>query len=358
MDEDRGTLRLSFDVALEPGAAFNALLDELAGGLQRLGIVFTPDERGRVALDGAEVGHVIAWQPGERVVLRWHPAPWRSDTATEVEARVEPDDAGEGSRLIIEHRGWGALLEDGTEAAGWFATAVGAPALHATAPAGFGAWYTDRHARRPSGPGSIAFYRDPLYHRPFFRVILDELALTPDDRLLDVGCGGGAFLHDALASGCRAAGVDHSPEMVKVAREANADAIRDGRIEIVEGAADELPFPDGAFTCAAMTGVFGFFPEPVRTLSEVRRTLAHRGRLMVQGFEPELKGTLAAPEPMASRLKFYNDDTFAEVGRAAGFTDVRVVRLDVEGYAREVGVPEEHLPMFAGGVPFLIARRD
>lgn len=357
MDEDRGKLRLSLDVALEQAAAFDALVRELSDGLRRLGLAFEPGSNGRITRDGEEVGRVVDWQPDRRVLLRWQPAPWQPEAATAVELRVEPDGGGNRAKLIVEHRGWGHLLESGEEAAGWFATAAAAPLLHTTGPSAFGDWYTDRHARRPSGPGSSAFYRDPLYHRPFFRAILVELALAPEDRLLDVGCGGGAFLHDALASGCRAAGIDHSPEMVRVARELNADAIRGGRLEIVEGVADRLPFPDGAFTCATMTGIFGFLQDPVAALAEVLRTLAPGGRVVVQGFEPALKGTPAAPEPMASRLHFYDDDAFAAAARAAGFADVRIVRRSLESYARDAGVPDEHLSLFAGESPFLVAVR-
>ncbi len=49
------------------------------------------------------------------------------------------------------------------------------------------------------------------------------------------------------------------------------------------------------------------------------------------------------------------------LARRAGFDEVRVVRRDLEPFAREAGVPEEHLPLFAagtgGGARFLLARR-
>jgi hypothetical protein len=46
------------------------------------------------------------------------------------------------------------------------------------------------------------------------------------------------------------------------------------------------------------------------------------------------------------------------LGRDAGFEDVHVVRRDLEPFAREVGVPEEHVPLFGGpGARFLVARR-
>ena len=58
-----------------------------------------------------------------------------------------------------------------------------------------------------------------------------------------------------------AAAVDHSPEMVRLARELNADAIAAGRLEIARADAVALPFADGGLTVAAMTGVLGFLPD-------------------------------------------------------------------------------------------------
>ena len=111
----------------------------------------------------------------------------------------------------------------------------------------------------------------------------------PHDYLLDVGCGGGALLRDALRSGCRAAGVDHSPEMVAVAREANAEAISGGRLEIHLAEAHGLPFPDGQFSCATMMGVLGFLRDPVKVMSEIRRVLSPEGEQIIAGTDPELR---------------------------------------------------------------------
>ena len=81
------------------------------------------------------------------------------------------------------------------------------------------------------------------------------------------------------------------------------------------------------------------------------------GRLVLLGSDPEMKGTPAAPEPMASRLRFYDDAALEEVGREVGFAEVVVVRRDLEPFARESGVPKEHVPLFRGATRFLLARR-
>jgi ubiquinone/menaquinone biosynthesis C-methylase UbiE len=353
---DEGTIGLGIDLALAPAAAFDLIIEELAAALARAGIGFAPGPNGRVTEGEFEVGRVVAWEPGERALIEWQPAEWQPGETTAVELRLEP--VAGGTRATMEHRGWGRLIGDPGELAGWFAGEAAAPLLRAMAPAAFGDWLTDRRARRPSGAAARAVYRAPLYHYPNFRVILAELALTPDDFLLEVGCGGGALLEAALRSGCRAAAVDHSPDMVRLARQVNHDAVAADRLEVHHASAHSLPFPDAGFTAAAMTGVLGFLPDPVAVLREIRRVLREDGRLVVLGSDPELRGTPAAPEPMASRLRFYEDHQLQRLGEAAGFREARVVRRDLAPFAREVGVPEEHLPLFEGpGASFLLARR-
>ncbi len=350
------TITVSIELALEQSAAFDLVVEELTDALIRQGFEFKPGMGGGVMSGEFDVGEVLAWKPGEQILMHWHPASWRPEVETEVELRFAPSPTG--TRLTFENRGWGPLIDGDEELAAWFASEQLAPLLRAGAPAAFGDWLTDRGARRPSGARARAIYRDPLYHYPNFGVILEELALSPDDYLLEVGCGGGALLKQALESGCRAAAVDHSAEMVRLSRVENRKAVTDGRLEIRQADATRLPFPDSTFTCAAMTGVVGFLPEPVAALREIRRVLQRNGRFVMLGSDPEWRGTPAAPEPMASRLHFYDERELEELGRTAGFPDVRVVRRDLERFAREAGVPEEHIPLFRGpGARFLLARK-
>lgn len=356
MEENRTTVRVSIDLAFAPMEAFDVLVEELASDLAQQGMSFEMSPNGRVTEGELEVGHVIAWKPGALIQLQWHLADWQPEEVTEIELRWEPIDGG--TRATLEHRRWGGLIGDSTELAGWFASAVAAPFLRATASTSLGNWLTDRRARRPSGAQSRAIYRDPLYHYPNFSVILQELALSSDDYLIEVGCGGGALLLEALKSGCRAAAVDHSTDMVRLARQVNHDAIAQGRLAIQQASAEHLPFPDATFTCATMTGVLGFLPDPVAALREIWRVLGESGRLVMLGSDPSMRGTPAAPEPMASRLRFYEDDELQRLAEAAGFAKAKVVRRDLLPFARKVGIPEEHLALFAdGGAPFLLAQK-
>jgi len=351
-------IRTSIDLKLDPPSAFDALVGELSTSLSELGMKFEPGVHGRILESTTEVGRVTCWQPHEKIALEWHGANWQPGEATTVELRFEPIEGG--TRVTLEQPQLSSVLGDqGDELAGWFAGEVAAPLLHALAPRRLGDWITDRKVRRPSGPQARAYYRDPLYHRPNFKAILNVLRLTRGDYLLEVGCGGGAFLEEALKSGCKAAAIDHSPEMVRLARQANHEAIARNRLEIREGKADSLPYPDGTFTCAVMTGVFGFISDPLKALSEVCRVLAPGGRFVLFTGSKELRGTPAAPEPMASRLYFYEDQELEELARNAGFDEAVMERPDFESLAREAGIPEESIGLFKGntGGQLLVARK-
>jgi SAM-dependent methyltransferase len=326
-------------VTVELEGTLDEFLAELAAGLSRFGIAF---EDGRIVEDGFEVGRVVDREPGERVVFEWHAADWDPEVASRLELRRD------GSRVVVEHRGFAAAFWDAREILGWFAHGVAAPMLAASAPTRLGDWLTDRAARRPTGTAQRESYRDPLYHRPSFGAVLEALELGPDDVLLEIGCGGGAFLEQALHTGCTAVAVDHSEEMVEVARELNADAVREGRLTIVQADAARLPFGRDSFTAAATMQVFFFLPDPLAVLRECRRVLRAGGRLAVFTVSEEARGTPAMPEPMASRSRVYTDEELVALAREAGFSAATVTRPDLERHARQACLPDDALPLFSG----------
>jgi ubiquinone/menaquinone biosynthesis C-methylase UbiE len=189
---------------------------------------------------------------------------------------------------------------------------------------------TDRVARRPHGRKARAVYGAADAHSFAWEPVLEALRLGPSDVLLDVGCGGGVFLKSALETGCTAVGLDHSREMVKLTARTNAQAVRDGRLRVVHGDADELPFGTGTFTAVSCIVAFFFFPDPVRVLRELCRVVdPQRGRLAIFTTPPEAKGTPAAPYPLATRGHFYADAELEQLPLDAGFVSSTVRRTDI-----------------------------
>jgi SAM-dependent methyltransferase len=246
----------------------------------------------------------------------------------------------------LELRGFDTIGEE--DEAGWVAQIVLAPLVASLERDTVDDWITDRRARRPSGPAAREGYRDPTHHRPSFGAILSALQLRREDVLLEIGCGGGAFLEQALRTGCRAAAIDHSPEMVALAREVNSAAVAEGQLEVVEGEGEQLPFADDTFTCAAMMQVF-FFLDAARVLAECRRVVRPDGRIAVFTVSEAARGTPAAPEPMASRGRFYRDEELTELAHDAGFGIASVTHPDLARHARAAGLPDDVVELFTRG---------
>jgi ubiquinone/menaquinone biosynthesis C-methylase UbiE len=184
--------------------------------------------------------------------------------------------------------------------------------------------FTDRVARRPHGRRARNTYGADDAHSFLWEPVLAALALRPEDRLLDVGCGGGAFLRRALESGCSGVGLDHSRDMVRLAR-----TKLDGAAEIIEGKAEAPPLPDAAFTAVSCLVAFFFFADPLTVLCEMRRVLDPRlGRVAIMTTAPEARGTPAAPYPLATRGHFYTDDELVTLALGAGFSTARIAHRE------------------------------
>jgi uncharacterized protein YndB with AHSA1/START domain len=54
--------------------------------------------------EGFEIGHVLAWEPGKRLVFTWRQDDWSSSESTVVEVRFEA--VSGGTRVTVEHGGW------------------------------------------------------------------------------------------------------------------------------------------------------------------------------------------------------------------------------------------------------------
>jgi SAM-dependent methyltransferase len=91
-----------------------------------------------------------------------------------------------------------------------------------------------------------------------------------------------------------------------------------------------------------------FFLDPEPVLRECRRVVRDGGTLAIFTVTEAAKGSPAAPEPMASRGRFYTDDELVELARAAGFHDAAVEHPDLEPFAREAGLPDDVVELFAG----------
>jgi ubiquinone/menaquinone biosynthesis C-methylase UbiE len=110
------------------------------------------------------------------------------------------------------------------------------------------------------------------------RETLARLRINPTDSVLDVGCGTGALLYQLSVSypQTRLAGIDPSPEMLAIAR-----ARLPPGIELKQGWAEGIPYPDGAFDVVVSCNVFHYIREPLVALKDMLRVLRAGGILAI-----------------------------------------------------------------------------
>jgi demethylmenaquinone methyltransferase/2-methoxy-6-polyprenyl-1,4-benzoquinol methylase len=208
----------------------------------------------------------------------------------------------------------------------------------------------DRYARL------LSLGQDPRWRR----FLVSRLELEPNAQVLDVATGTGAVALELVRQhGCSVVGIDRSPEMLAVARERVAARGLGGRIELHEGRAETLPFPDGSFDGLTVTYLLRYVDDPAATVSELARVVRPGGTMALLDFGvPQSRVPRALWElyvrivlPSAGRLL---SPGWYEVGRflgssirdlearlplerqldlwsEAGFADVRARRLSLGG---------------------------
>ena len=184
-------------------------------------------------------------------------------------------------------------------------------------------YYIDRTARKPSGDIGKALYNDPKSHYKSFGIIKHLLDLQESDEYIEIGCGGGILLGMVLPKVKSAAAIDHSPDLVELSKENNAEFVKSGRAEIVEGDAAELPWKNSSFTAAASAQMFFFVEKPEKVLSEIYRVLKPGGRFAMATMSNSILSKLVFG--FLYQLRTYSDKKMAKLLNDAGFKEVKIV---------------------------------
>ena len=152
---------------------------------------------------------------------------------------------------------------------------------------------------------------------------LSNVAVRPQDVILDVGCGGGRTIHKlaAVATDGKVFGLDFADASLAVARKLNARQIEQGRVEIHEGSVLNLPFQADTFDLVTAVETHFWWTDLPAGILEIRRVLKPGGTLLI----------------------------IAEIYKGA---QAKMTRL-VEKYAPRTGIkvlsPDEHRALFSNG---------
>jgi len=165
---------------------------------------------------------------------------------------------------------------------------------------------------------------------PLYRAILERFKVGKGVRLLDAGCGAGAFLVLAKERGAEVAGLDATPELLDIARE------RLPGVDLRQGEIEQLPYEDEVFDLVTGFNSFQYANDPIRALSEARRVVRPGGLVVLATWgKPEdcdaaghvkALGPLLPPAPPGAGGPFAlsDENVLREVVTKAGLTPTEV----------------------------------
>jgi SAM-dependent methyltransferase len=182
--------------------------------------------------------------------------------------------------------------------------------------------------------------------------LADVAGVRGGQRVLDVGCGPGALIAELAERLGPAAvsAIDPSEPFVEAAR------ARHPAVDVRQGSAEHLPFPDGTFDAALAQLVVQFMSDPVAGLVEMRRVTRHDGVVAACVWDHAGgQGPLSPLWEAARRLEPQVKDESRQAGSRGGDLE-RLFKAaglrDVEETALSVGV--EHPTFDEWWTPFTL----
>lgn len=164
-------------------------------------------------------------------------------------------------------------------------------------------------------------------HRPVGEQAIARMAVGPDARVLDVGCGSGwatRLLAESAVYGS-VTGIDISDEMVRVARR-SSDSLPNVHFEVAS--AERLPFPDNSFSHAFSMESLYYYRDIPKALKEIHRVLGPSGLFVaVVDLYRENEATHQWIDDLKVPVRLLSIEDYRLLFGNAGFGNVRDARI-------------------------------
>ena len=183
------------------------------------------------------------------------------------------------------------------------------------------------NTRKPVGlGGKIMVAMMNLGHSPVARWGLRFLEFTPDAKVLDCGCGGGANIKRLLKKCPQGVvkGIDYSSVSVEKSKRVNEAAVTKGRCDVLRASVTELPFESEQFNAVTAFETVYFWPDLPQCFREVWRVLKSGGTFLICN---ESNGDTDRDEKwteIIGGMTIYKDAELKTYLEQAGFHDVQI----------------------------------
>lgn len=183
--------------------------------------------------------------------------------------------------------------------------------------------------RKPKGKlGQIQLKSMNKEHTPVALWGLKHLDIKSDDIVLDVGCGGGININRMAKSAKKVYGVDYSKESVKVSKDVNRQEIYGGKVEVLQGDVQSLPFEDESFDIVTAFETVYFWSNIEKCFGEVKRVLKPGGIFLI-GTESNGSDNIAMKiSEKFVNMTVYNDEELTQFLQNNDYSQITVYLRD------------------------------
>lgn len=144
---------------------------------------------------------------------------------------------------------------------------------------------------------------------------------VPGMEILDVGCGGGAAIHEMLelSEGSIVKGIDYSDTSIRLSEELNAKAIEYERCSIKKYDVMDMPYIDNAYDLVTAVGTVYFWKDPEIAFRHIKRVLKPGGTFVIlaEASEPSNESEMQFDTPMT----IYTADELIQIMEKTGFVN-------------------------------------
>jgi ubiquinone/menaquinone biosynthesis C-methylase UbiE len=183
-----------------------------------------------------------------------------------------------------------------------------------------------KQAKNPYGLlGSLLVIRMNWLHNHLVAFAMSKFSFPENSSVLDIGCGGGKainlFASDKNTK--KVIGLDYSLTCVKKSIKKNSKFIKSGKVEIINGSVQSLPFNEREFDIITAFQTHLFWPNLKEGLKEINRVLKIGGFFIIGAEEFKL---CSYNEPYRSPKEY------EELFKSCGFNKVMVYTRNKEIY--------------------------
>ena len=169
--------------------------------------------------------------------------------------------------------------------------------------------------RKPHGEEGIQTIKNMNEnHKDISKFAFECVNVGKNDRILDIGCGGGVNIEKFLKlTENNVDGLDYSEISVDESIKRNKKAVEDKRCQLIQADVSNMPIEDETYDLVSAFETIYFWPDIKNTFKEVSRIIKENGQFMIaqgtDGNHPDDEKWLSTVEGMhvytANQLKEY-----------------------------------------------------